>query len=57
MSHLSVEVINKPCAFVLEIENPVETLKKLAMQNLLSIARSKKSGFIELYSCWSNCRG
>jgi hypothetical protein len=31
MNHLTVEVINKPCAFILEIQNPVETLKKLAM--------------------------
>ncbi len=31
MTHLTVEMVNKPCAFVLEIENPVETLKKLAM--------------------------
>lgn len=31
MSHLTVEVVNKSCAFVLEIHDPVETLKKLAM--------------------------
>ena len=31
MSHLSVEVIHRPCAFVLHIEDPTETLKKLAM--------------------------
>ena len=31
MTHLTVEVVKKPCAFVLHIQEPVETLKKLAM--------------------------
>ena len=30
-SHLTVEVIRRPCAFVLQILDPVETLKRLAM--------------------------
>ena len=31
MSHLTVEVVKKACAFVLQIEEPGETLKKLAL--------------------------
>jgi glycine cleavage system regulatory protein len=31
MEYLSIEVIRKPCAFVLHIQDPIETLKKLAM--------------------------
>ena len=31
INHLSVEVIKRYCAFVLEIQEPVETLKKLMM--------------------------
>lgn len=31
MSYLTVEVVRKPCAFVLHIQSPAETLKKLAM--------------------------
>jgi hypothetical protein len=31
MNYLSVEVVKKSCAFVLEIQEPIETLKKLAM--------------------------
>jgi len=31
MTHLTIEVVKKSCAFVLQIQEPVETLKKLAM--------------------------
>jgi len=31
MTYLTIEVIKKSCAFVLQIQQPVETLKKLAM--------------------------
>ncbi len=31
MSYLSVEVVRKSCAFVLQIQEPIDTLKKLAM--------------------------
>ena len=31
MSHLTVEVVKKPCAFVLHIEYPLDTLRKLSM--------------------------
>jgi len=31
MGYLSVEVVRKSCAFVLQIQEPIDTLKKLAM--------------------------
>jgi len=31
MNHLTAEVVKKSCAFVLQIQDPTETLKKLAM--------------------------
>ena len=31
MNHLKLEVVKKPVAFVLQIQEPMETLKKLAM--------------------------
>lgn len=30
-NHLTIEIIKRPCAFVLQIQDPVETLKRLAM--------------------------
>ena len=31
MNHLTVQVINKSCAFVLHISDPTETLRKIAL--------------------------
>ena len=31
MTYLTVEVVKKSCAFILQIQEPVETLKKIAM--------------------------
>lgn len=31
MTQLTVEVVNRPCAFVMQITDPAETLRKLAM--------------------------